>query len=260
MRTRFELLLNGIVVGELTGTCQSQPQSDPRKPKLSVIIPLAPGDENELPALLNQFATLPKSTQVIVCRTDESRVPAAPPAWSQGLALIDSLSAPGRARQMNAGAARASGKWLWFVHADSRLLPTTPPALDAFLERDIDALGYFDLAFRKDGPRWVVLNAFGANLRSRVFGLPFGDQGLLIRASRFSALGRFDETLAYGEDHQLIWAARKAGLPLRRIAAPLATSARKYAQQGWLSTTALHLRLTAGQAWRAWRRLRRESR
>lgn len=214
------------------------------------------GDETELAVLLEQFTALPESTQVIVCRTNASRVTLTPPTWPKGLSLIDSLSPPGRARQMNAGAARAVGQWLWFVHADSRLRPATLSALNAFLERDVDALGYFDLAYRDDGPRLVALNAWGANLRSRAFGLPFGDQGLLLRASRFEALVGFDESVAYGEDHRLVWTARNAGVPLQRIAAPLETSARKYAQHGWLRTTVRHLHLTIAQAWPAWRQRR----
>ncbi|MGA9332858.1 MAG: glycosyltransferase family 2 protein [Rudaea sp.] len=258
-RVRFELLLSDQVVAANAGTIQSTRTIDARTPLLSIIVPLASGDDAELAVLLEQFAALPESTQVIACRTDASRAPAAPALWPKHLSLLDALSPPGRARQMNAGAARANGKWLWFVHADSRLRPATVAALDAFLERDVDALGFFDLAFRDDGPRLVALNAWGANLRSRAFGIPFGDQGLLLRAARFAALGGFDECVAYGEDHQLVWAARHAGVPLQRIAAPLETSARKYAQHGWLRTTLRHLHLTIVQAWPAWRHLRRSA-
>ncbi|MEO8802726.1 MAG: glycosyltransferase family 2 protein [Rudaea sp.] len=257
---RFKLLLSGQVVAAMASSIQSVSSADARRPRLSVIVPLAHGDDAELPALLDQFAALPESTQVIVCRTDGSRVPVTPPAWPQGLSLIDSLSPPGRARQMNVGVARAKGTWLWFIHADSRLRPTTLLALNTFLQRDVDVLGYFDLAFRNDGPRLVAINAWGANFRSRALGLPFGDQGLLLRASRFEALAGFDESVAYGEDHHLVWAARHAGVPLQRIAAPLETSARKYAQRGWLRTTIRHLHLTFAQAWPAWRHLRRRVR
>lgn len=85
---------------------------------------------------------------------------------------------------MNVGADSARGEWLWFLHADSRLGPATLWALQRFLDRDVDALGYFDLAFRRDGPRLAALNAWGANLRSRWLGLPFGDQGFVIRKAQ----------------------------------------------------------------------------
>ncbi len=54
----------------------------------------------------------------------------------------------------------------------------------------------------------------------------------------------------------MAWAARRAGIPLRRIGARLFTSARKYERGGWAATTARHLWLTAAQAWPEWRRLR----
>ena len=261
MQTGFELLLTNSNVIEFVNADPAPHKTNAvAGPRLSVIVPMGAGDETELAELLGQFMNLPDSTQIVVCRTNASHAAQTPQVWSNQLSLIDSISPDGRARQMNAGAARAGGKWLWFVHADSRLRPTTLPALNAFLERDADALGYFDLAFRDDGPRLVALNAWGANLRSRVFGLPFGDQGLLLRASRFKALSGFDECIAYGEDHHLVWAARNAGLPLQRIAAPLETSARKYAQRGWLRTTFRHLHLTIAQAWPAWRHRRYSAR
>ena len=240
-----------------TSTPQTNRGVMPATPLLSIIIPLAPGDTDEVDELLAQLGAWRESAQVIVCRTDGSAAPQTPVQWPNTLTLIDVLSPPGRARQMNVGAARAHGCWLWFVHADSRLSAATLAALHAFLEDDGDALAYFDLAFRHDGPKLAALNAWGANLRSRAFGLPFGDQGLLLRASRFADLSGFDETRSYGEDHALVWAARNAGLPLQRIPAPIETSARKYAQRGWLRTTAQHLRLTVAQAWPAWRRVRK---
>lgn len=225
-------------------------------PRLSVIIPVAPGDMAEVPSLLRQLAALPEVAEVLVCRADGATGPDAACIAGMPQPVVDVVSLQGRARQLNAGAGRAGGEWLWFLHADTTLSPAVRPALHAFLERGTDALGYFDLAFRLDGPWLAVLNAWGANLRSRLLGLPFGDQGLLMRKARWQALGGFDEAAAYGEDHLLVWAARAAGLPLQRIPARLLTSARKYRRHGWLHTTLAHWRLTVKQAWPAWRQLR----
>ncbi|MDE2249420.1 MAG: TIGR04283 family arsenosugar biosynthesis glycosyltransferase [Xanthomonadaceae bacterium] len=219
---------------------------------LSVIVPLAPG-ETEWQGLLQQLASLPAGSEVIVVRADEESWPA-PAAWPMRLRYRECHSTPGRARQLNLGARLATGHWLWFLHADSRLRPDSLRELQRFLAEGVDALGWFRLAFRKDGPRWTVLNAAGANLRSRWLGLPFGDQGLVLPRHCFEALHGFDEQARYGEDHLLVWAARHAALPLRRIPALLETSARKYARQGWLATTLGHWRRTAAQAWRARRR------
>lgn len=221
---------------------------------LSVIVPLAPG-ETAWHELIDQLGALPAGSEVIVVHADQ-QIPSAGD-WPATSRLRQYVSLPGRARQQNLGARIARGRWLWFVHADSRLQRDTLPALERFLARSDDALGYFELAFRHDGPRLAALNAWGANLRSHWLQLPFGDQGLLLPAARFAALGGFDETARYGEDHLLVWAARHAGLPIVGVGASLQTSARKYARHGWLRTTLQHWRLTATQAWPAWRNTRR---
>ncbi|WP_291775709.1 TIGR04283 family arsenosugar biosynthesis glycosyltransferase [Castellaniella sp.] len=222
---------------------------------LSVIVPLAPG-ETEWQGLLQQLTSLPAGSEVIVVRADDESWPA-PAGWPMRLRYRECHCKPGRARQLNLGARLATGHWLWFLHADSRLRPDSLRELQRFLAEGIDALGWFQLAFRKDGPPWTVLNAAGANLRSRWLGLPFGDQGLVLPRHCFEALHGFNEEARYGEDHLLVWAAHHAALPLRRIPALLETSARKYAQQGWLTTTLGHWQRTTAQAWPAWRARRR---
>ena len=227
--------------------------------RLSVIIPLGP-DEVEWHGLVPQLgAALPPGNEVIIVGAG-SPVPKPPADWPEHLALRHFGAGRGRARQLNHGARQAAGEWLWFLHADSRLGPHTLPALLAFLARGETALGWFDLAFRPGGPALMRLNAYGANLRSAWLGMPFGDQGFVIPARCFAALGGFREDARYGEDHLLAWAARRAGLPLERIGARLFTSARKYERGGWAATTARHLWLTGDQAWPEWRRLRGGSR
>ncbi len=154
---------------------------------------------------------------------------------------------PGRAAQMNAAAAVAEGDFLWFLHADTRMPPDAVAALLRSLAAAPDALHYFGLRFH-DGPAALRLNAVGVGLRSRLLGMPFGDQGLCLRRSTFAALGGFDEAAVYGEDHLFVWTARRAGVRLRRVPATLSTSGRKYARGGWARTTARHLRLTLLQA------------
>lgn len=223
---------------------------------LSVIVPVGRGDAIS-PVLRAQLQSLPHVVELHIVFADSgdaarmeatlSTDAAAAPQWRCQVA------SPGRAAQQNAGAHAATGRWLWFLHADSELAANTVPQLAAFLRRDEAALGYFDLRFLDDGPAWMSLNTLGAWLRSRWFGLPFGDQGLLMPRARFEQMGGFDTALQSGEDHDLVWRARRAGLPLRPLHAALYTSARKYAHHGWLTTTTAHLQAT-------WRQARRFSR
>ncbi|MEO7252291.1 MAG: glycosyltransferase [Arenimonas sp.] len=209
---------------------------------VSIVIPVGPGD-TAWRGLVDQLSKLASRPQILL-------VFAAGDAQSLDVpAHCTALSAPaGRAHQLNAGIASADGAWLWLLHADSRLQPDTWTALRDYLADAPRALGWFQLAFAGDGPWLMPLNALGANLRARWFGLPFGDQGFVLHRDDAARLGPFDPSLSSGEDHAWIWRARRIGLPLLRVSGTVATSARKYSEHGWLRTTLRHLCLTARQA------------
>lgn len=210
------------------------------RPVLSIVVPVGP-DESAGAGLMADLAELDSRCELIL-----SSVTGSAPSFSGGrIRHVSGLA--GRARQQNAGAAAALGDWLCFLHADSRLPVGSVERMLAAPVED-EALRYFDLRFSPDGPAMMLINEVGAWVRSRWLGMPFGDQGLILPRSWFERLGGFDESLGCGEDHALVWTARKAGLALRPLRAPIFTSARKYAERGWLRTTLLHLRLTAGQA------------
>ncbi len=219
--------------------------------RVSVIVPVGPGDSVS-PVLHSQLCALPREAEVIVVHagTVGGREVASIPGDAHGPHWKTLYAAAGRAVQQNAGADAACHEWLWFVHADSQLSPRTLPALCGFVRTGEPALGYFDLQFLDDGPALMWLNTLGAKLRSRWLGLPFGDQGLVMPRALFRSLGGFDTAVRCGEDHELVWRARRAGYRLRPLGAPIYTSARKYAQHGWARTTAWHLAETWRQAGR----------
>lgn len=225
--------------------------------ELAVVVPIGPG-ERAWRGLVADLGPLPATARVVLVATSADDLPGPGDAAVAALAaeVVTLVAARGRAAQQNAGARAAERPWLWFLHADSRLAPTTLPALAGALRSRRDVLGYFDLRFAADGPAAVHVNALGVWIRSRVLGLPFGDQGFFLRAATFTRLGGFDPTLPSGEDHALVWSAHRAGVPLVAAGAPLVTSARKYAEHGWLRTTARHVTLTLQQAWRERRRVR----
>lgn len=217
-------------------------------PILSVIIPLGPNEESWR-GLIDQLPLDRPSIEVII---SASR----PKPGGTGNELIWLSGKPGRGRQLNRAAKLARGQWLWFVHTDCRLSERTLSSVLDFTGRDEPALGYCKLRFLEDGPRLVWLNAIGANLRSRLLHLPYGDQALCLPAHWLDRLGGFREDLDRGEDLDLVVRARQAGLPVRPIHATVRTSARRYRQYGWLHTTLSH----QIAAWRLVRNARNRSR
>ena len=121
-----------------------------------------------------------------------------------GAVLIEGM--PSRGGQLRRGAGAAQGAWFLFLHADSWLAPGWSEAALAHMESD--KAGYFRLRFDRGGlPGRVV--AGWANLRSRLFGLPFGDQGLLIPRDLYDALGGYPD-IPLMEDVALARALAKA--------------------------------------------------
>ena len=109
---------------------------------------------------------------------------------------------------MNDGARKAQGQFLWFLHADSHLKNDAFNHLLKTINKHPSSLIYFNLAFK---PHFFLMkvNSFGANIRSHIFKLPFGDQGFCLSKIVFNELKGYDETAKYGEDHLLVWSAKK---------------------------------------------------
>ena len=215
---------------------------------ITVIIPVAPA-ETEWPNLCRDLTKLPIEAEIILAGP---QMPVLAPQILDKMASgrkFHWIVAPhGRAAQLNLGARCASRKYLWFLHADSRLNLKALASLEKSLQQNPDAVHYFDLRFLKDGPPLTHLNMLGAWIRSHVIGLPFGDQGFCISREQFEKTGGFPEDVEYGEDHLFVWKARGLGIDFVCTGQTLKTSARKYRRDGWGPTTLKHGYQTARQA------------
>ncbi len=221
---------------------------------ISVIVPVAPGDDAWV-ELLPQLR-LPTGSEIILSIGDHS-VDISGRDVADGVKLVGCNKGSGRAGQMNAAAKLASTSLLWFLHADTRLVPETLEKLCEAASLERKALYFFDLKFSGDGPAAMRWNERAAGWRAGFLKIPFGDQGFFVSRELFFELGGYREDLKYGEDHVFVWKARQENVPVERIAAPLFTSARKYQSGGWASVTAKHVWFTIKQGVPQWLELLR---
>jgi rSAM/selenodomain-associated transferase 2 len=145
----------------------------------------------------------------------------------------------GRATQMNAGASSADAEWLCFLHADVRL---PEPARDDFVQA-VNGSGSDVAVWRLaiDGRGWWLRTVeYGALVRDRL-GLPYGDQGLIVRRALFERLGGFPD-IPVLEDVAFVRTARRAST-IRRLSSPVVVSARRWEAEGpyrtWFRNSAL---------------------
>ena len=138
-------------------------------------------------------------------------------------------SSPGRGGQLRAGSAKAKGTWLLFLHADTLLDRAWSAAVIGHLAQHPKKAAYFKLRFDAVGP-WPSLISQWANLRSQLFHLPYGDQGLLISRQHYDAIGGHPD-FPMMEDVAI---ARAIGRQMHALAATATTSAERYQRNGWL--------------------------
>jgi rSAM/selenodomain-associated transferase 2 len=150
--------------------------------------------------------------------------------------LVDRLLLvePGRAQQMNAGADRATGDVLWFLHADSILPEGQADSLIAdALAGNFPGWGRFDVALSGDHPLLRIVESM-MNMRSRLTGIATGDQGIFVTRDLFEMTGGYpDQPLM--EDIELSKRLRKVRPPVR-IRQSLTTSSRRWEKQGIVRT------------------------
>ncbi len=218
------------------------------------------------PRLANLFSTTPERLSIVIPALNEAqRLPETLRAMAAGASLqvtdaslevivVDGgssdatleiaqqhgcqtlVSRPGRARQMNAGAALATGENLLFLHADTLLPSGYQPAIEDCLSAGCIAGAFrLSIADSSSSLRWV---AWGANARARYRQFPYGDQGLFLRSHDFFRLGGYCD-LAIMEDFELVQRLRRRGR-VGLLDQSICTSARRWQKRGVLKTTLIN--------------------
>ena len=145
-------------------------------------------------------------------------------------------SAPGRARQLNAGAAATRGAVLLFLHADSQLPPGAKQALEHAVSDPRVVGGRFDVRFDRPSMWGGIISTF-MNIRSRISRISTGDQAIFVRRPIFERLGGYTD-IPIMEDIDFSSRLKQAG----RIAALrdcVITSFRRWERNGPVRTILL---------------------
>ena len=162
-------------------------------------------------------------------------------AQAAGAAVIQSK--PGRAPQMNNGAARATVNVLLFLHADTLLPSNWTRVVQESLGQPEVVAGSFGFRVAESfAGRWLV--EWTTNLRSRWFQNPYGDQTQFLRRALFEELGGFAD-LPIMEDYELNQRLRRRGR-LATSAAAAITSGRRWKKLGVIRTTLINKMIITG--------------
>ncbi len=200
---------------------------------LTVVIP-ALDEAANLARLLPDLERACPGAEVLVVDGGSRDGTAKVVAGRPGVRLVP--SARGRARQMNAGAAAASGDVLLFLHADTWLPDGAARAIEAALADPAVVGGRFDVRFDSQRPVMRMV-AWFMNARSRATSICTGDQAIFVRRAVFEAVGGYPD-IPLMEDVELSRRLKARGR-LAALRVRVTTSARKWEREGPLRTIGL---------------------
>ena len=143
------------------------------------------------------------------------------------------MARQGRGHQQNRGAAAATGHVLLFLHADTRLPCNFYPLICRTIAAGYGG-GAFDLHIDSSHPLIKCISQVAA-FRSRITGIPYGDQAIFITRALFHRIGGFPD-IPLMEDIALMQKIKKSRVPFCILSAQAITSARTWHTRGILYT------------------------
>ena len=185
---------------------------------LSIIIPI--GKQEDDFKLIKQIKQKFKGCEIILVVDEENKFITQEKIEVDHLYLLRNSS---RAKALNKGINLSTRDILWLLHLDSDIKNISPSDLSSLNKF---AVTTFLLKFN-EANCWLI--AAGANFRTKIFCIPFGDQSFLISKKLFNFIGPFNENLLEGEDHEFIWQMKSLSIKLNIINKKIITSAKKYA-------------------------------
>lgn len=140
----------------------------------------------------------------------------------------------GRGHQMNFGAKKAKGDILLFLHADTILPKGGFDIIREVLKDNSISAGAFTLGIDHASRSFRIIE-WGANLRSSVTKVPYGDQGLFLKRALFEEAGGFAD-IPLMEDIEISKRLKKKG-KIIFVKTPVTVSPRRWLKEGLVYTT-----------------------
>lgn len=197
--------------------------------KISIVIPVL-NEETTLERTLSHLSIGDFEELIIIDGKSEDRTVAIANGFSDKVFVTDR----GRGHQMNEGAKRAEGDILLFLHADTLLPKDGFSMIRSVLENERVSAGTFFLGIDHPSITFRLIE-WGANLRSGLTKIPYGDQTLFLRKEVFEAVGGFAE-IPLMEDIEIAKRLKKEG-EIIFVKEPVLTSPRRWLKEGAFYTT-----------------------
>jgi rSAM/selenodomain-associated transferase 2 len=140
----------------------------------------------------------------------------------------------GRGRQMNEGAAHATGDILVFLHADTFLPSNAFSLIQTALQNEQYVGGAFTLRIQSHNLLLTMMAAF-STIRSQLTRAPYGDQVIFLRKSYFDAIRGYKD-IPLMEDVELMRRIHNKNGKIVILSTPVITSDRRWRQEGLLYT------------------------
>lgn len=199
---------------------------------ISIIVPVL-NEQKNIDNLLTQIQKLKGEKEIIV--VDGGSSDRTVEIASKKAKVIQTQK--NRSLQMNTGAKYATGKILWFLHADSKLDQYSLFAIKKCID-DGNIAGGFSIHFYDCNFGWknifMKLIATTSSLRVKLLKVVFGDQGFFIKKSIFNKIEGFKK-MPLMEDYEISKRIRKLGR-VKLLKNKIGTSARRFSKNGILKT------------------------
>jgi len=198
--------------------------------EISIIIPTL-NEESTISQCLEAVIDIP-GIEVIVADGGSTDSTVAIVGQHRDVKVVPSVT--GRSVQMNKGAGSASGEILLFLHADCVLSRVAVLNVRNIFEDSTFVGGAFKIKLLSDKFLYRLIE-MGINFRTKIFKLPYGDQGLFVKRSVFEELGGFRE-MPNCEDLDFICRLKKQG-KITILDERISSSIRRWVNHGILRTS-----------------------